>query len=275
MDRISKPRVFLSHSKKDVEFIERLERELRKCQIEPWLDEVEIRHGKPWLDAIFEDGIPSCDAVLVYFTENSLASKVVKKELDAGVISQLEDNSVTLLPYVESTQLRGKLRSDIKALHVPEWNDENFDTVLARCVAEVWRSFHERRVSQAIAQEKVKRLEAEGALAKINKTTERTYCGLTFDEMSRCLELREMYDFFVEFGEKLSLESEEYLPLGEDASTNEKIVLGSKKLLVTMGLMELRRESWDGNDCRAFALTTDGHKYLNFVLWGDNDSGDA
>jgi len=78
-ERINKPRVFLSHSKADIEFIERVNQDLHRCQISPWLDSEEIRHGKPWLDAIFEDGIPTCDAVLVYFTESSLQSKMVKK----------------------------------------------------------------------------------------------------------------------------------------------------------------------------------------------------
>lgn len=68
--RLNKPRVFLSHSKSDKSFIELINNDLRKCQIDPWLDSEEIRHGKPWLDTIFEDGIPTCDSVLVYFTDN-------------------------------------------------------------------------------------------------------------------------------------------------------------------------------------------------------------
>lgn len=53
-ERINKPRVFLSHARKDVAFIERVERDLRK-QLEPWLDANEIRDGQPWMSAILED----------------------------------------------------------------------------------------------------------------------------------------------------------------------------------------------------------------------------
>ena len=67
--KFNKPRVFLSHSKKDERFIGKLHEDLRKCQIEPWLDTEEIRDGKSWLKVIFEDGIPTCDAVIVYFSE--------------------------------------------------------------------------------------------------------------------------------------------------------------------------------------------------------------
>ena len=85
----NKPRVFLSHSKKNVEFIEKLAADLQKCQIDPWLDSVEIRHGKSWQDSIFEHGLPSCDAIIVYFTEESIQSNVVKKEIDVGLLSFL------------------------------------------------------------------------------------------------------------------------------------------------------------------------------------------
>lgn len=200
MDRISKPRVFLSHSKKDIEFIERVKDSLRKCNIEPWLDDEEIRHGKPWLEAIFEDGIPNCDAVLVYFTESSLASRVVKKELDAGVVSKLEDEAIALLPYVNAESLRDRLRSDIKSLHVPEWNETNFGDVLARCAAEIWRSFHERKITQSIAQERVRRLEAEReteSLKSLLGEEGALICGRTFVELLKIVEESHLLDAFL------------------------------------------------------------------------------
>lgn len=175
-----KPRVFLSHSKKDSQFIEKLERAFRKCQIEPWLDTFEIRHGKPWLEAIFKDGIPSCDSVIVYLTPHSLRSLVVKKELDASVISQLHDNSIGLLPYVDKDTLRNDVRVDLKALQIPEWNNENFDSVLPQCVAEIWRSFHEREALRLVSAEMFRRTEAEKALKLERNRRQSTYCGITY-----------------------------------------------------------------------------------------------
>ena len=78
--RKNKPRVFLSHSKADIEFVRQIRNDLQKCQIDTWLDEDDIRHGKPWLDSIFEDGIPTCDSVIVYFSSYALQSQMVKKE---------------------------------------------------------------------------------------------------------------------------------------------------------------------------------------------------
>ncbi len=110
---------------------------------------------------IFEDGIPTCDAVIVYFTEDSLRSKMVEKELDAAVVQQLSDGGVTLLPYVSQADLRGQLRSDIQPLQCREWNEKNYHTVLPTVIAEIWRSYLERTVETAVLQEKSRRLETE------------------------------------------------------------------------------------------------------------------
>jgi hypothetical protein len=169
--RLNKPRVFLSHSKADSGLIERLHGDLQVCQIEPWIDTVDIRHGKPWLDAIFEEGIPTCDCVLVYLTEHSVTSAMVKKELDAAVLEQLRDKRVALLPYVSSEALRDGLRADIRALQVPVLNTGNYQSLLPRIVAEVWRSFMERTVPVAVQQEHIRRLEAELELEKLRKAS--------------------------------------------------------------------------------------------------------
>ena len=157
----NKPKVFLSHSKKDEEFILRVRDDFHKCQIDSWVDTFEIRHGKSWLGEIFENGIPTCDSTLVYFTEDSLKSTVVKKEIDASLIQQLNDKQVAFLPYVSEEQHRLELRGDIQSLHVPVWNDDNYYEILPTVISEIWRSYLERTVAQATKDEKIKRLELE------------------------------------------------------------------------------------------------------------------
>ena len=166
----NKPRVFLSHSKKDKEFIHKLCRDLRSCQIEPWLDSQEIRHGQPWLDAIFESGIPTCDAIIIYLTESSIESPMVKKEMDASIIKKLKESHVAFLPYVSQETLRNQLRMDIQALQTPVWNKENYAEMLPRVVAEIWHCYLDSMVMSVANQEKVHRLEAELELEKLKKT---------------------------------------------------------------------------------------------------------
>ena len=164
--RKNKPRAFLSHSKTDIDFIRRIRDDLRKCQIEPWIDEDDIRHGKPWLDSIFEDGIPTCDSVIVYFSFDALQSRMVKKEIDASILSQLADKRIAFLPYVSNASIRKDLRPDIQSLQVQEWNSNNYFEILPRVVAEIWRSFMERSVHAATQEEENRRLRLELELQK-------------------------------------------------------------------------------------------------------------
>ena len=167
--KLNKPRVFLSHSKKDEKFIQGLHNDLRKCQIDPWMDTEEIRDGKSWLKVIFEDGIPTCDVVIVYFTENSLASKMVGKEVDAALVEHLSEKGIAFLPYVENEELRAKLRSDIRSLQCRVWNHTNYSEILPTVVAEIWHTHLERVVQIATLQERNFRLELELEVSRLKE----------------------------------------------------------------------------------------------------------
>jgi hypothetical protein len=173
-ERINKPKVFLSHSSLDKRFIDTFAQDLRRCHIDYWLDTEEIRDGRPWLKVIFEDGIPTCDAVIVYLTEASIASKMVEKEMDATFVEQLSESGIIVLPYVSREELRGRLRADIRALHCREWNEENYHSVLPTVVAEIWRSYTERIVSTVVLQEKNRRLVSELELKRVQERYEAT-----------------------------------------------------------------------------------------------------
>lgn len=154
MEEKSKPRVFLSHSTKDKVFIEKLYQDLKKYKIEPWKDTEEIRDGKPWLKVIFEDGIPTCDSLIVYLTKNSINSKMVSKEIDAAFIEQLSNSGITILPYIDNAQLRSKLRPDIRSLQCREWNNANYSEFLPSVIAEIWQSYVEK-ITNIVMQKNV------------------------------------------------------------------------------------------------------------------------
>jgi len=64
------------------------------------------------------------------------------------------------------------LRPDIQALQTPEWNDSNYNSLLPRVVAEIWRSYLERTIAVATKDERLKRVEAELALEKARNQRE-------------------------------------------------------------------------------------------------------
>ena len=85
-----KPRVFLSHSKADRQFIERLANDLRAARIDVWYDEWEIPSGVSFRKRIFEDGITESDLFFVYLTAASAASHWSEREIDAAFVLDAE-----------------------------------------------------------------------------------------------------------------------------------------------------------------------------------------
>jgi len=168
-ERINKPRVFLSHSSRDSVFVDRLYADLLKCQIQPWKYDFEVRHGRSWLEFIFEEGLPTCDSVLVYLTEAALASEIVKREMDTALVRTLREKRIAFLPYVSHAALRDSLRSDLQALHCLEWSESNYRELLPQVVAEVWRSYLERTIGDAVLSEKTRRLELELEISQIQQ----------------------------------------------------------------------------------------------------------
>lgn len=223
--RLNKPGVFLSHSKADERFIRRLHNDLRKCQIDPWLDSEDIRHGKPWLDAIFEEGIPTCDCIMVYFSEATLNSAMVKKEIDAGILAQLKERHVAFLPYVAAPDIRTRLRPDIQALQAPVWNSRNYGSLLPQVVAEIWRSFLERTVSNEVNAEKVRRLEMELQLERFKNSAQGDIFSESenrdFDYIQKQLDRFEL----VTFDEK------------QRGSANEWAIIATHNFYVNIGTM--------------------------------------
>ena len=69
-----RPRVFLSHSKRDRAFIERLASDLRLALIDVWYDDWEIPPGDSLRRRILSEGIPESDLFFIYITDNSLSS---------------------------------------------------------------------------------------------------------------------------------------------------------------------------------------------------------
>src|SRR3989442_1349568 len=158
-ERVNKPRAFLSYAAQDLPFIEKIETELRRCQIETWRDRNDIRDGQPWQESIFEEGLPTCDVIIAYFTDSSPNSGMVAREVDAAQIRQLKDKGVSFLPYVNKSETRDKLRLDIQSLQCRVWNDENYHLILPSVVAEIWRSYMERNIGNAVLHERNRRLE--------------------------------------------------------------------------------------------------------------------
>jgi hypothetical protein len=117
---------------------------------------------------------------------------MVKKEIDAGIIRNLRDKKIAFLPYVSREELRDKLRTDLQALQVAEWNESNYHSMLPRIVAEIWHSYMDRATITATSQ-------LELALEKMKKEAkERIFSegeDLDFKYIQKTMDRWEPVDF--------------------------------------------------------------------------------
>lgn len=140
-----KPKVFLSHSKRDKEFIIQIANELRIARIDTWYDDWEIPSGESLRNRIFEDGIPGCDLFFIYLTENSVESYWCQKELDAAFIYDYEKKGGFISLFVSSDTIRDKLPLDLKALRCPTFNKNNYLEGMLQLTSRSWQALIKKK----------------------------------------------------------------------------------------------------------------------------------
>lgn len=91
------PRVFLSHSSKDKEFVRRLTADLQAQNLHVWLDERELQVGDSIVQGV-SDGLRDSDYFVVVVSQNSAQSKWVQQELNSALMRELSGKGVVVLP---------------------------------------------------------------------------------------------------------------------------------------------------------------------------------
>lgn len=162
-----KPRIFLSHSKADKDFIHQIANDLRGAQIDVWVDEWEIPVGESIRRKIFEEGIPFCDLFFVYLTENSINSYWVQKELDSAVIIEADRKHSFLAVFVEKDSLRSKLSPDLRAMNIPELNKTNYLAPFVKLISKAWSVSGRKNEIALLERNKIQVLEKENEILRL------------------------------------------------------------------------------------------------------------
>jgi hypothetical protein len=87
--------VFLSHSTKDKEFVQRLADALIDAGFEPWLCEVDIDPGENFVGKI-DDGLARCDVALVVWSPDAATSNWTKEEWTSVLARQVAEQKIRL-----------------------------------------------------------------------------------------------------------------------------------------------------------------------------------
>lgn len=91
--------VFISYSSKDGEFVEKLSITLVQNRINVWLDKWAMQPGDSLIDKI-QEGLTKSSFLLVVLSTNSIESEWCKKELNSGLMRELEEKEVVVIPIL-------------------------------------------------------------------------------------------------------------------------------------------------------------------------------
>jgi len=92
-------RIFISYSRKNKQFVERLHSDLVNEGHYVWIDTIEIKAGEDIHTRIAE-GVAEADFVIVVLSKNSLNSEYVKRELYKTFDKQIKAKSVIAIPVL-------------------------------------------------------------------------------------------------------------------------------------------------------------------------------
>ncbi|MGM7446898.1 toll/interleukin-1 receptor domain-containing protein [Idiomarina sp. ST20R2A10] len=110
--------IFISYSHEDKEFVDQLAVQLVHRNINIWLDRWELSIGESIIDKV-QDAVDGASALLVILSKSSVVSEWCKKELSSGLLRELEEKRVVVMPVLlEDCDIplfaRGKLYADFR-----------------------------------------------------------------------------------------------------------------------------------------------------------------
>jgi len=110
--------IFISYSRKDTQFVDKLAARLVKHKARVWVDRWELKVGDSIVQRI-QDAIKEADALIVVLSKASVVSSWCNKEITAGLILELEEKRVVVLPILlEDCEiplfLRDKMHADFR-----------------------------------------------------------------------------------------------------------------------------------------------------------------
>jgi len=142
--------VFISYSRKDMEFVRKLNDSLDSSEIEAWVDWEGIPPSSDWMDEIAR-AIEGADAFLFVISPDSLASKVCGDELALGI-----KYNKKLIPILHRDPQTGTVMHDKLSSHnwVYAREQDNYDAGISKILESVntdlvWVRQHTRLLQRA------------------------------------------------------------------------------------------------------------------------------
>jgi len=149
-EQVSKRSVFISYSRKDIEFVRKLNDSLDSSEIEAWVDWEGIPPSSEWMNEITR-AIEGGDAFLFVISPDSLASEVCGQELELGI-----RNNKKLIPILHREPEKGTVMHEKLSSH--NWvflrEQDDYDDGIAKVLESInvdldWVRQHTRLLQRA------------------------------------------------------------------------------------------------------------------------------
>lgn len=115
--------IFVSYSHKDKDFVDRLCRNLISEKIRLWIDRWELKPGDSLIDSV-QIALEHAGAILVILSKNYVESAWCKKEMNAGLIRELEKKGNIIIPIViENCDIPIFLKEKMYADFRSDWDE--------------------------------------------------------------------------------------------------------------------------------------------------------
>jgi WD40 repeat protein len=151
------PDVFISYSRRDLEFVQRLDASLAERGKDVWVDWQDILPTAEWLEEVYE-GVESSDNFLFVISPDSLASEVCARELGHAL-----EQHKRLVPVVRRDARDGPVPEPLAARNWTFFRDEDdysasFEALVSALETDLdWVSAHTRLLGRALEWEKAGR----------------------------------------------------------------------------------------------------------------------
>ncbi len=114
-EQLSEPKVFISHSSADKQFVRKLVDDLKIQNIPVWFDESDILVGDSIVQKI-NTALSESDYLIVVLSRTSVESAWVKNELDYALMEEKSKDSIVILPVkIDDCEIPPLLRSRLYA----------------------------------------------------------------------------------------------------------------------------------------------------------------
>ena len=115
--------IFVSYSHKEKEFVDQLCRNLISEKIHLWMDRWELKPGDSLIDSV-QIALEHAGAILVVLSKSYVESTWCKKEMNAGLIRELEKKGNIIIPIViENCNIPIFLREKMYADFRKDWDE--------------------------------------------------------------------------------------------------------------------------------------------------------